>query len=113
MNDQISDLRALRLAYAAAITATEEAQVETARVLIHCTVEEQRSALADLRDKREIEHDAGIAFLAALDKHDPACIHCGCTELDACLDEFTGEPCSWVSREPPVCSACSGKKVPS
>lgn len=32
---------------------------------------------------------------------DPACIGCGCTEDAACRGG-----CSWVSLDPPVCSAC-------
>lgn len=32
------------------------------------------------------------------------CGSCGCSELDACLDERTGLSCSWAS--PGLCSAC-------
>jgi hypothetical protein len=31
----------------------------------------------------------------------PACIACGCTELNACPG-----PCHWVSLDPPLCSGC-------
>jgi hypothetical protein len=33
------------------------------------------------------------------------CESCGCSESRPCLDEETGEPCSWV--EPGLCSACA------
>lgn len=32
------------------------------------------------------------------------CIHCGCTEENACPGG-----CSWVSKDPPVCSRCAEK----
>lgn len=32
------------------------------------------------------------------------CDGCGCSELDPCLDERTGGPCSWAA--PGLCSAC-------
>jgi len=36
-----------------------------------------------------------------------ACLACGCTEENACPDDGSGEPCHWVSRDPPICSACA------
>lgn len=32
------------------------------------------------------------------------CIHCGCTDDDACVDPVSGLSCSWVSED--ECSAC-------
>jgi len=34
-----------------------------------------------------------------------ACVECGCTEHNACR-MADGGGCSWVSLEPPLCSAC-------
>lgn len=37
------------------------------------------------------------------------CIYCNCTDLDACLDQLTGEACSWslkLNIDEGVCSAC-------
>lgn len=38
------------------------------------------------------------------------CIHCGCNDMAACVDELGGNPCSWlvvdVRRQLGVCSAC-------
>jgi len=46
-------------------------------------------------------------------KGDKACVECGCTEANACLDTRTGAPCSWVPADKlppgmqgPLCSAC-------
>lgn len=33
------------------------------------------------------------------------CYGCGCTDLHACQDPRTGEPCSWVA--PDLCSVCA------
>jgi hypothetical protein len=104
-----TDLRALRLAYARAIAASEAAAAETARVLIHCVRAEQHRALEDLQVFQGAERDAGRAFLAALDIADPACRRCGCTELNACKGG-----CHWVYIDPgerPLCSACVGKEA--
>lgn len=35
---------------------------------------------------------------------DLACIDCGCTDSRACVTN--GKPCAWVSKKPPLCSAC-------
>lgn len=34
----------------------------------------------------------------------PSCIHCGCTTLEACLNEY-GEPCAWLTTRPLVCTS--------
>jgi ParB family chromosome partitioning protein len=46
-------------------------------------------------------------------KAEPACVKCGCTEANACMDVRTGAPCGWVpadqipeGMEGPLCSAC-------
>lgn len=40
------------------------------------------------------------------------CIGCGCHDYAACVDEATGEPCSWLAvdyqAKRGVCSACPG-----
>lgn len=36
------------------------------------------------------------------------CRKCACSEYDACIDEKTGEPCSWI--EDDLCSACDPSK---
>ena len=33
------------------------------------------------------------------------CRNCGCTDVHACIDDRTGEPCHWV--EPDLCSPCA------
>lgn len=33
------------------------------------------------------------------------CRDCGCTEFDACIDDESGEPCSWAVED--LCSACA------
>lgn len=35
------------------------------------------------------------------------CRICGCTDEDACFDEATERPCSWVGPECDVCSRCA------
>lgn len=35
--------------------------------------------------------------------HGLACVICGCTEWDAC--DVDGDACTWVTTDPPVCSA--------
>jgi hypothetical protein len=35
------------------------------------------------------------------------CRGCGCTDDDACVGP-DGRPCHWVSKNPPICSSCSG-----
>ena len=37
------------------------------------------------------------------------CRVCGCTNLNACIDKKTGQPCHWV--EPDLCSACADGAV--
>ena len=39
---------------------------------------------------------------------DQVCRKCGCSHLDPCFDEISGEPCSWADAD--LCSACEGKK---
>jgi hypothetical protein len=38
------------------------------------------------------------------------CHICGCTDSNACIEEVTGEPCSWIEEptagHPGLCSAC-------
>jgi hypothetical protein len=41
------------------------------------------------------------------DADEGTCIECGCSELSACEDDGSGEPCHWVSRDPPICSTCA------
>jgi len=36
-----------------------------------------------------------------------SCVHCGCTDTNACIDATTGNPCYWVA--PRMCSACAGR----
>lgn len=38
---------------------------------------------------------------------EPACVCCGCTENNACVDG-TGIPCHWHQLDPPLCSSCAG-----
>lgn len=52
------------------------------------------------------------AVLEAIDwERDDACPGCGCTELDACIDDATGESCRWTNtpnaRGMAYCSACA------
>ncbi len=37
------------------------------------------------------------------------CRDCGCDDEHACVDEETGEPCSWV--EPDLCSMCAAEVI--
>ena len=104
--EQIPDLRALRLAYARAIAATEAAETARAveeaggRVRLLDAAEGIR-AMERLMVAREAvgracaaELAAGRAFMAALAQAEPACRVCGCTTEDACWDAEHG-PCSW------------------
>ena len=35
------------------------------------------------------------------------CVICGCTDAQPCVDEITGQPCTWAQLDPPICSACA------
>lgn len=35
------------------------------------------------------------------------CRFCGCTDDNACVDPFTGEPCSWAEYD--LCTSCVGE----
>ena len=37
------------------------------------------------------------------------CIRCGCSDERACMTQ--AGPCSWVSIDPPICSACIESSV--
>jgi hypothetical protein len=49
---------------------------------------------------------------AHMDFEEPTCIHCGCTQLNACVDGL-GQGCSWVNVDSRTnrghCSACRNK----
>jgi hypothetical protein len=36
-----------------------------------------------------------------------ACRRCGCSDVDACVDESTGQPCGWA--EPDLCTFCAAQ----
>jgi hypothetical protein len=110
VNEQQTDLRALRLALRkacdAAIAAEEAVTASVNGPLGYPNPEASELILAR-NCAQEDEMDAAEAFLAALDVVDPACHVCGCTDEDACIDDF-GLGCHWVHKpgEPPLCSAC-------
>ena len=37
------------------------------------------------------------------------CVICGCTDAHPCVDQITGQPCTWVQLDPPICTTCADK----
>lgn len=36
------------------------------------------------------------------------CVSCGCSEYDACVDDWTGDACGWAATDArPVCTFCA------
>jgi hypothetical protein len=35
------------------------------------------------------------------------CRVCGCTQFDACRNDYTGETCDWANRERTLCTFCA------
>lgn len=104
-------VRSLRLAWVQAIkdTCDDLRAIDASAARVRRATDEGIKAADEVIKAVDTEILAGRAFLAALDREEPACRICGCTFEEPCGG---GEEdyCSWVHKpgERPLCSACVG-----
>lgn len=67
-------------------------------------------ALADYWD-RTLTHTIGVLLRCGLDVavSEMVCRDCGCTVRDDCIDDNTGDACSWAGED--LCTACASRQV--
>lgn len=70
------------------------------------TPEERAAKKLERRRELGLAPPEGVTWPLPPPPLGPKCAICGCTRLDACRPTSWPMACAWVSKRPPVCSAC-------